>query len=109
MLAGMAGGAFISGAAARHLADRFGPPNVVLIGLGLEIIGVVAAILILDADTSALVLTLLLAVYGLGLGLASAQFTSTVFHDVPTDASGHGSASQSSVLTVDYAIGIAVT
>ena len=109
VLAGMAGGAFISGAAARHLADRFGPPNVVLIGLGLEIIGVVAAILILDADTSALVLTLLLAVYGLGLGLASAQLTSTVLHDVPTDASGQGSATQSTVRQVGTAIGIAVS
>jgi len=109
VLAGMAGGAFISGASARHLADRFGPPVVVLIGLGLEIIGVIAAILILDADSSPVLLTLLLAIYGLGLGLASAQLTSTVLQDVPTDVSGQGSATQSTVRQVGTAIGIAVS
>src|SRR5699024_6230609 len=64
---------------------------------------------VLDADASPLALTGLLAIYGLGLGLASAQLTSTVLHDVPTDASGQGSATQSTVLQVCTAIGIAVS
>lgn len=109
VLAGMAAGAFISGAAARHLAARFGPPVVVLIGLGLEIIGVSVVVLVLGADISPLVLTLFLAIYGLGLGLASAQLTSTVLQDVPTDVSGQGSATQSTVRQVGTAIGIAVS
>lgn len=109
VLAGMAAGAFVSGASARHLAARFGPPMVVLIGLGLEIVGILAVLVILDADVSPLALTGLLAIYGLGLGLASAQLTSTVLHDVPTGASGQGSATQSTVRQVGTAIGIAVS
>ncbi len=109
VLAGMAAGAFVAGASARHLAGRFGAPTVVLIGLGLEVVGILATVLLLDADVSPLALTGLLAVYGLGLGLASAQLTSTVLHDVPTAASGQGSATQSTVRQVGTAIGIAVS
>lgn len=109
VLAGMAAGAFVSGASARHLAARFGPPVVVLIGLGMEILGILAVLLILDADASPVALTGLLAIYGLGLGLASAQLTSTVLHDVPPEASGQGSATQSTVRQVGTAIGIAIS
>lgn len=40
VLAGMALGAFASGASARHLAARLGAPGVVVLGLGLEVVGV---------------------------------------------------------------------
>ena len=40
VFAAMAVGAFMSGAAARHIAARFGSPGTVLIGLVLELLGV---------------------------------------------------------------------
>ncbi|GGK40846.1 hypothetical protein [Micrococcus flavus] len=52
VLAAMAAGAFLSGAAARHLAARFGAPGTVLIGLGLEVAGVVVLALLLGPDAS---------------------------------------------------------
>lgn len=108
ILAAMALGAFLSGASARHLAARFGPPTVVLIGLTLEIIGICAVTFVLSASISGWWVAALLTIYGLGLGLASAQLTSTVLHDVPINASGQGSATQSTVRQVGAAIGAAV-
>ena len=52
VLAAMAAGAFLSDAAARHLAARFGAPGTVLIGLGLEVAGVVVLALLLGPDAS---------------------------------------------------------
>ena len=108
ILAAMALGAFFSGASARHLAARYGPPKVVLIGLSLEIIGICAVAFVLSDSISGWWVATLLAIYGLGLGLASAQLTSTVLHDVPVNASGQGSATQSTVRQVGAAIGAAV-
>ena len=82
VLAAMAAGAFLSDAAARHLAARFGAPGTVLIGLGLEVAGV-------------------------GLGLASAQLTGTVLQDIPVEISGQGSATQSTVRQIGSALGTA--
>lgn len=82
VLAAMAAGAFLSGAAARHLAARFGAPGTVLIGLGREVAGV-------------------------GLGLASAQLTGTVCQDIPVEISGQGSATQSTVRQIGSALGTA--
>jgi len=107
VLASMAIGAFISGAAARHLAARFGAPGTVLIGLGLEVVGVVAVVLIVTASTPGWLVALPLAVYGLGLGLASAQLTGTVLRDVPVAVSGEGSATQSTVRQIGSAFGTA--
>ena len=108
ILAAMALGAFVSGASARHLAARYGPPKVVLIGLTLEIVGVCAVILVVSATVSGWWIAALLVIYGAGLGLASAQLTSTVLHDVPVNASGQGSATQSTVRQVGAAVGAAV-
>src|SRR5690606_29972136 len=47
ILAAMAVGAFLSGAAARHLAAKFGAPGTVLIGLALEVAGILALALLL--------------------------------------------------------------
>ncbi|MGO1317598.1 MAG: MFS transporter [Cellulomonadaceae bacterium] len=109
VLAAMAVGAFCSAASARHLSARFGAPTVVLLGLGLEVAGVVAVALVVSASVSAWLVAALLTVYGLGLGLASAQLTSTVLRDVPTGLSGEGSATQSTVRQVGAAIGAAVS
>lgn len=107
VLAAMALGAFFSGASARHLAARFGAPGTVLLGLGLEVIGVVVLALIMHAATPGWLIALPLIVYGLGLGLASAQLTGTVLQDIPVEISGQGSATQSTVRQVGSALGTA--
>lgn len=104
VLAAMALGAFFSGASARHLAARFGSPGTVLIGLGLEVLGVVALALVVQATTPGWIVALPLVVYGLGLGLASAQLTGTVLQDIPVEISGQGSATQSTVRQVGSAL-----
>ncbi len=107
VLAAMAVGAFLSGASARHLAARFGAPGTVLIGLGLEVVGITALALLLGPATPGWLVAVPLVVYGLGLGLASAQLTGTVLHDVPVGSSGQGSATQSTIRQVGSALGTA--
>ncbi len=108
VLAAMALGAFFSGASARHLAARVGPPNVVIIGLGLETAGLLALGLLITSSASVWLVAALLVVYGLGLGLASAQLTGTVLADIPTAVSGQGSATQSTVRQLGTALGSAI-
>ncbi len=107
VLAAMALGAFASGAAARHLAGRFGAPGTVLIGLALEVAGVIVLALVIHAATPGWLIALPLVAYGLGLGLASAQLTGTVLRDVPVGVSGQGSATQSTVRQIGSALGTA--
>lgn len=107
VIAAMAVGAFLSGAAARHLAAKFGSPGTVLIGLGLEVVGVLALALNLGADTPGWHIAIPLTIYGLGLGLASAQLTGTVLRDIPVEMSGQGSATQSTVRQIGSALGTA--
>ncbi|HLS62480.1 MAG TPA: MFS transporter [Ruania sp.] len=108
VLAAMALGAFVAGAAARHLADRIGAPGVVLVGLGMELAGVLLVVLAAGPATAAWLIAAPLVLYGLGLGLASAQLTGTVLRDVPTEVSGQGSATQSTVRQVGSALGTAL-
>lgn len=107
VLAAMAVGAFGSGAAARHVAARFGSPGTVVIGLGLELVGVLVLAVVLGAGTPGWLIAIPLVVYGLGLGLASAQLTGTVLRDVPVAVSGQGSATQSTVRQIGSALGTA--
>lgn len=109
VLAAMAIGAFLAGAQARHVAARIGPAGVVLLGLGLEVVGITVMALLLGPSVSVWLMTIPLVVYGLGLGLASAQLTSLVLADVPTSQSGQGSATQSTVRQIGMAIGTAVS
>ena len=109
VFAAMAVGAFMSGAAARHVAARFGSPGTVLIGLVLELLGVLVLALILRDNTPAWLVALPLVAYGLGLGLASAQLTGTVLRDVPVEISGQGSATQSTVRQLGSALGTAIS
>ena len=51
VLAAMAVGAFLSGAVARNLAARVGASGTVLIGLGLEVAGILTLALALGAAT----------------------------------------------------------
>ncbi|NNG18459.1 DHA2 family efflux MFS transporter permease subunit [Naumannella sp. ID2617S] len=108
VLAAMALGAFFSGAGARHLAGRLGAPMVVTVGLLLELLGVVGVSLTVWRQSPAWLLALPLLVYGIGLGLASAQLTSTVLQDIPTEQSGAGSATQSTVRQLGSALGSAL-
>lgn len=108
ILAGMAAGAFLSGAMARHLAARLGADRVVVLGLGMEIIGVLGLAWILGIGSPLLPMIALLVFYGLGLGLASAQLTSTVLRDIPTEASGQGSATQSTLRQLGSGLGTAI-
>lgn len=107
VIAAMAVGAFVSGAAARHLAARFGSPGAVLIGLALEVVGTLILALVVTGTTPGWLVALPLVLYGLGLGLASAQLTGTVLRDVPVDVSGQGSATQSTVRQIGSALGTA--
>lgn len=107
-LATMAAGAFISGAMARHLAAAIGAAGTVVVGVGLEIVGVLALFFVISADTSPITIGGVLVIYGIGLGLAAAQLTSTVLADLPVALSGQGSATQSTVRQVGSAFGAAV-
>ncbi|WP_186628179.1 MFS transporter [Rhodococcus sp. BP22] len=108
VLATMAAGAFLSGTMARHLAALIGAAGTVVVGVALEIIGVLVLAVVLSADTSPVTIGAVLVIYGVGLGLASAQLTSTVLADIPVDLSGQGSATQSTVRQVGSALGSAV-
>jgi len=108
VIAAMALGAFASGAQARHVAARLTPPVVVVLGLTLELVGVVVMAVLVGPALSPWALAATLVVYGVGLGLASAQLTSTVLGDVPTELSGSASAAQSTARQVGSALGTAV-
>src|SRR5699024_11339562 len=58
VLAAMAIGAFVAGAAARHVAARFGAPGTVLVGLGLEVLGVLILVVIIQNDTAGWIVAL---------------------------------------------------
>lgn len=109
VLAAMAIGAFFSGAVARHVAARFGAPGTVLIGLGLEVVGVLILVLLMGPDTNGWIIAAPLTLYGLGLGFASAQLTGTVLRDIPVDDSGQASATQSTVRQIGSSLGTAVS
>ncbi|MBM7461001.1 DHA2 family efflux MFS transporter permease subunit [Rhodococcus coprophilus] len=108
VLAVMALGAFASGASARFVTGKLGAPRTVMLGLTLEVVGVLAFALYLRPSASSVLLALLLAIYGMGLGLASAQLTGTVLVDIPTAESGEGSAIQSTSRQLGAALGTAI-
>ncbi|HNA98163.1 MAG TPA: MFS transporter [Marmoricola sp.] len=108
VLSAMAAGAFVAGSQARRLATRLSAANVVLLGLALEVAGVVILALVIHPSLSPWLATAPLLVYGIGLGFASAQLTSLVLSEVPTAQSGQGSATQSTVRQLGAAIGAAV-
>ena len=108
LLAAMAGGAFFSGAIARHIADKFGSAGTVLLGLGIEVTGVLILVFIIQGDTQGWLIAIPLTIYGLGLGLASAQLTGTVLRDIPVANSGQASATQSTVRQIGSAFGTAI-
>lgn len=109
VVAAMALGAFVSGASARHVAARVGAAGTVTVGLALEVLGSFVLALIINRTTPGWLVAIPLVAYGFGLGLASAQLTGTVLRDVPVEASGQGSATQSMFRQLGSAFGTAVS
>jgi EmrB/QacA subfamily drug resistance transporter len=108
VLLALAGGAFVAGACAAPLTRRIGASRVVQLGLGIEIVGIVAVGLTFSADRPAWQFCPQLFVYGVGVGFATAQLTSVILADVPPAQSGEGSGIQSTSRQVGSALGIAI-
>ncbi|MCM6775120.1 DHA2 family efflux MFS transporter permease subunit [Nocardia sp. CDC159] len=108
VLAAMALGAFLAGGATEGLARGLGPVRIVRLGVGIEAAAIAVTALFVSPHIAPWLLAVLLACYGVGLGLASAQLTGTVLAGVPPEASGQGSATQSTVRQVGSALGAAV-
>lgn len=108
VLAVTAVGALVGGGAAAKLSGAIGPRAVARWGLGLEVVGLLLYALTASANRSAWWLVPGLFVYGLGVGLATAQLTSVILADVPTERSGQASGIQSTSRQVGSALGIAI-
>ncbi|WP_216402527.1 MFS transporter [Arcanobacterium phocae] len=108
VLAALACGGIISGGLARFISQRIGPERTVIVGLALEVLGIIGVVVLLDPAIHMWTLVVLLAMYGCGMGLASAQLTSVVLAHVPVKISGMGSAIQSTFRQVGSAMGVAL-
>ncbi|MEV4257984.1 MFS transporter, partial [Spirillospora sp. NPDC049652] len=104
----LAGGAFLSGAVAHVLANRYGPHRVVQGGMALEVAAVLALAAVLSPSTGGFGLAPWMLLYGLGLGLTSAQLTNVSLADVPPDRAGQASGTQSTARQIGAALGVAV-
>ena len=104
----LAGGAFMASAIGGALSGKLAPAVAVRIGVGLELVGVLAVALFADDRAGWWPLAPALFIYGIGIGLATAQLTGVIMVDVPMDKIGQGSGSQSTVRQIGSALGIAV-
>lgn len=104
----LAVGAFFAAPTSAPLSNRFGPRRVVTLGMALEAIGIFITTLLLSRDLNVLLLVPPLFVYGLGVGFASAQLTSIILGDVPTEMSGLASGTNSMLRQIGSALGIAI-
>ena len=93
---------------AATLAIRFGPRQVVSLGMALEAAGMLGVVRLLDSEMVGSELWPFLFVYGVGVGLASAQLTSVVLAEVPAAESGQASGMQSTFRQIGAAMGIAL-
>jgi len=108
LLMALAIGAFVAGPTAGAIALRTGPRRVVSAGMALEAVAIITVALLLSPDRSAWAFVPGLFVYGIGVGLASAQLTSVVLVEVPSQESGQASGMQSTFRQVGAAVGIAL-
>ena len=112
ILIALAAGSFVASGFAGASNGKVSAVLIVRAGLVAEIVGVVAAGLVVGADagTQSAWLWLLpaLFVYGFGVGLATAQLTGVILQDVPVELSGQGSGTQSTARQVGSALGIAI-
>ena len=112
ILIALAAGSFVASGFAGASSGKISAVLIVRAGLVAEIVGVVAAGLVVgwDAGTQSAWLWLLpaLFVYGFGVGLATAQLTGVLLQDVPVELSGRGSGTQPTARQVGSARGIAI-
>ena len=107
-LAVTAVGALLAGGTAAAVSKRIGPRAVARSGLGFEAVGLALYAVLVGPDISAWRLVPALFIYGFGIGLATAQLTSVILADIPTERSGQGSGIQSTSRQVGSALGIAI-
>lgn len=108
LLMALAIGAFVAGPTAGAIASRIGPRRVVSVGMALEALAIGSIALLIAPDRSGWMFVPGLLVYGVGVGLASAQLTSVVLSEIPTEESGQASGMQSTFRQVGAAVGIAL-
>ena len=101
-------GTFLISAALPQLSGRVSQRSIVQTGLLLEAIAVGGLAATLTISVPTWLLTTWLFVYGLGVGMATAQLTSLLLSDVPSDESGQASGLQSTVRQVGSALGVAM-
>ena len=104
----LAVGAFLAGPTAGAAASRIGPRRVVSTGMALEAIAIATVALLISPDQGVWAFVPGLFVYGVGVGLASAQLTSVILAEIPTEESGQASGMQSTFRQVGAAVGIAL-
>lgn len=108
LLMALAIGAFVAGPTAGAIASRIGPRRVVSAGMALEAVAIATVALLLSPERSTWAFVPGLFVYGIGVGLASAQLTSVILAEVPSQESGQASGMQSTFRQVGAAVGIAL-
>jgi EmrB/QacA subfamily drug resistance transporter len=108
VLLALAVGSFVASGLSGAFGSRLTPVAIVRAGIAAEIIGVAGLGFAISSSASWFTVTPFLFVYGIGVGLATAQLTGVVLRDVPVDASGQGSATQSTARQIGSALGIAV-
>jgi len=108
LIAFLAIGTLTAGGSARHVSARFGATQVVRLGMGLEIVGILGIGWSFSVDRSPWWMAIPLVIYGLGVGFASAQLTNVVLADVPPAKSGQASAMTSTFRQIGSALGAAI-
>ena len=101
-------GSFVASGAVRPLSKYLSPVRMVRLGIALEIISLAVMALLIRPDSSTWVTGVPLFFYGMGVGFATAQLTQLILADVPLDASGQASSTQSTARQVGSALGIAI-
>jgi EmrB/QacA subfamily drug resistance transporter len=104
----LAVGSFFAAPIAAGLANRFGPRQVVTLGMAFEAVGIFLTGALLSRDLNVLLLVPPLFVYGMGVGFATAQLTSVVLSDVPPEVSGLASGTNSMMRQIGSALGVAI-
>jgi hypothetical protein len=98
----------LRGADAAGAANRYGPRRVVTLGMGLEAIGIFARRFSCRATSTSCCWFRRSSSTGSGVGFATAQLTSIVLSDVPTEVSGLASGTNSMLRQIGSALGIAI-
>jgi len=80
----------------------------VMIGLALEVVGLVLLAAALDPDASVLWMSVPLLIYGAGVGFAISQLTSVTLLEIPIPRIGQASGLSSTARQIGSAVGVAV-